>query len=47
MLYTLKKQIENSIKVYESPSVTVIDFICGDIITESHLDPDMGEWDTE
>ena len=32
--------------VYATPSVTVIR-ISTDVITESHADPNMGEWDTE
>ena len=31
---------------YLSPSVTVIT-LDRDIITESHSDPNMGEWDTD
>ena len=31
---------------YTSPSITVVR-IGRDVITESHNDPNMGEWDTE
>ena len=31
---------------YISPSITIIR-IGRDVITESHNDPNMGEWDTE
>lgn len=31
---------------YVSPTVDIVD-LNGDILTESHFDPNMGEWDTE
>jgi hypothetical protein len=31
---------------YVSPKVSIIS-LKGDILTESHFDPNMGEWDTE
>lgn len=31
---------------YETPKVDVIVF-SNDVITESHFDPNMGEWDTD
>ncbi len=31
---------------YSSPSISIVN-IANDIITESHNDPNMGEWDTE
>ena len=37
---------DNSRVTYVTPTVKVIS-IKGDIITESHFDPNMGEWDTE
>ena len=31
---------------YVSPTVDIV-ALNGDILTESHFDPNMGEWDTE
>lgn len=31
---------------YVSPKITTL-FLKNDVITESHFDPNMGEWDTE
>ena len=31
---------------YVSPTISIV-AINGDILTESHYDPNMGEWDTE
>lgn len=46
----MKQRDENTMVTqgaeYTSPSITVI-HIGKDVITESHFDPNMGEWDTE
>ena len=41
-----EKKVANQRDEYVSPIVSLI-MISGDIITESHDDPNMGEWDTE
>ena len=38
--------LESKRKIYTKPMVLIIDARENDIITESHTDPNMGEWDT-
>ena len=37
---------EDEACMYVKPRIEII-FVSNDIITESHFDPNMGEWDTD
>lgn len=41
-----ENKMAEQVSEYISPSITIIR-IGRDVITESHNDPNMGEWDTE
>ena len=38
--------VSNEKSSYEAPKIDIV-FLTDDIITESHRDPNMGEWDTD
>ena len=41
-----KKETAQTKSVYEAPAITLLNTQSTDIITESHFDPNMGEWDS-
>lgn len=46
MFSTTKKETASVKTTYESPVLTIFKTQNTDIITDSHVDPNMGEWDT-
>lgn len=39
------KNIPSNKVSYVIPEITILNFNDNDVITESHFDPNMGEWD--